>query len=892
MRTFPPLTELFDRVVSDYSGKIALIGESASLTYEELNSQSDQLAVSLEELGVPSGSNVGVALPRSVEFVVAILALLKIGAVYVPLPLDYPSSRLQDMIRDSEIKWCLTDAETWRSLPDSGVSPVLMDQAVRRSIPARRDHKVERIGGANGLAAYVMYTSGSTGESKGVVIPQSAIVNLVRGQDYASFGSDIRTLLHSPTAFDASTFEIWAPLLHGGTCVISRGGYLDIGNFKEKLLQGRVNALWLTSSIFNQIMDEDPRMLAGIAHVLTGGEALSVKHVRKALELLPNTKITNGYGPTETTTFACTHEIGREETFENASVPIGKPLRGVLCRLVDEHLREVPAGQQGELLIGGEGLAIGYLNKPEHTARKFVDDPMPGGEGKKFYRSGDLCRQLESGSYEFLGRLDDQVKIRGMRIELGEIESLLRSHQAVDEAHCRPFLEDGVVTGITAHISTNRKKDQAMERELRDYLKGYLPPGSIPSRMILYPVLPLTPQGKVDRDLLDQKARELPTPRIPEPNFEGEGMVFIKKLWGFLLPSNEQPGDTDNFFDEGGDSLKVLKFVHALEKKFRKKIPLYEFFKDPTPLGISRLTQTSKGQKMPMTSPSPLQPTSPPIVLLYNVAGDLTSYPHLAKLLEEDHEIIGIESPMISDPPTRFNTMEDAARAVIQELERHNLKTTPAFIGYSWGGLLAFEVARQWLTLKQEAPFLAVVGSECPPKPKGKTERYLQLIKKFPQWVILELVSPKKRKYHLKRLLKKFGILEFLIKENGTVDNKYTNYRKNRSHHFRLASAYHPGKTQGLEVHYFRDFLNYEGFFDKDGKPGPLAIKQSRHPLYPRYGRDNRLEPDGGWETFSGIVPVIHPIMSDHFKILLPPDVHLLATELKKAMKGYFSKNK
>ena len=275
-----------------------------------------------------------------------------------------------------------------------------------------------------------MYTSGSTGRPKGVVVPHIAVVRLVMGQTYAAFGPHLRTLLLAPTAFDASTFELWAPLLHGGTCVVFPDQLPDFSPLAKVLREGRVNCLWLTAGLFNQVIDHAPDMLSTVDQIITGGDVLSMPHVRRATELLPNARLTNGYGPTESTTFACSHDI-RPEDLGRVSVPIGRPLAHTTCLLVDELLQPVAEGMAGELLIGGLGLALGYLNQPELSAEKFIFVGGVGSAGERFYRTGDRCRWLPGGELEFLGRFDNQVKIRGHRIELGEVESVLAGHPAV-----------------------------------------------------------------------------------------------------------------------------------------------------------------------------------------------------------------------------------------------------------------------------------------------------------------------------------------------------------------------------------------------------------------------------------------------------------------------------
>ena len=345
--------------------------------------------------------------------------------------MEYPAQRLGYIIADTRLALVITRQSLVHRLAGAcadTVATVLMtaDAPWQQVPPAGKSLPAS----SPSSPAYVMYTSGSTGRPKGVVVPHIAVVRLVMGQTYAAFGPHLRTLLLAPTAFDASTFELWAPLLHGGTCVVFPDQLPDFSPLAKVLREGRVNCLWLTAGLFNQVIDHAPDMLSTVDQIITGGDVLSMPHVRRATELLPNARLTNGYGPTESTTFACSHDI-RPEDLGRVSVPIGRPLAHTTCLLVDELLQPVAEGMAGELLIGGLGLALGYLNQPELSAEKFIFVGGVGSAGERFYRTGDRCRWLPGGELEFLGRFDNQVKIRGHRIELGEVESVLAGHPAV-----------------------------------------------------------------------------------------------------------------------------------------------------------------------------------------------------------------------------------------------------------------------------------------------------------------------------------------------------------------------------------------------------------------------------------------------------------------------------
>ncbi|MBE7504524.1 MAG: amino acid adenylation domain-containing protein, partial [Verrucomicrobiales bacterium] len=409
----------------------AVVGAGQRWSYEELNRGANDWARRLRAAGVVVGTPVAVALERSVEFVMGVLAVLKAGGVYVPLATEYPAARLRHMVEDSGARVWLGREGLPAGLEGLGLANVTV--AVGAEPGARSGNETADLEwrGTGGEAAYVMYTSGSTGRPKGVAVPHRAVVRLVRGQDYVAFGPEQRFLLLAPTAFDASTFELWGGLLNGGTCVVAPPGLPELEALEELIRAERVTCVWLTAGLFNQVVEQRPSMLAGVPQVITGGEVLSVRHVQRALEQWPGVRLVNGYGPTEGTTFTCAHWIEPGTVAAGEAVPIGRPLANTRCQVVDEQGELVPTGVVGELWIGGEGVALGYVNDAELTAAKFVPDRWGGGSEERWYRTGDYVRCRADGVMEFVGRKDGQVKVRGYRVEVGEVEAELGQHPGV-----------------------------------------------------------------------------------------------------------------------------------------------------------------------------------------------------------------------------------------------------------------------------------------------------------------------------------------------------------------------------------------------------------------------------------------------------------------------------
>ena len=399
---------------------IAVVHGQVQLSYAELEARANTVAAGLRSRGVVAGSTVALLLERGIDSIVAILGILKAGGAYLPLDRSHPRERLQFVVRDASAVLVVVD--------DSGHGEQLDLAVPRISIAALESGSAAGTAGLAALAgdalAYVMYTSGSTGEAKGVEIAHRSIIRLVREVDYVRLDDAPRILHAAPLSFDASTLEIWGALLNGG-CVVIHHERIPSGPGLARTIQSeRVRIAWLTAALFNAIVDDDPHHLAGLEQLLIGGEVLSVAHVRRALAALPATSIINGYGPTECTTFAATWPIPSDLPADTASIPIGRPIADTSLYVLNARGEPVPVGVIGELHIGGAGVARGYLGRPELSAERFVSDPFSG-PGARMYRTGDLVRWLPQGVVEFIGRVDGQVKIRGFRIELGEIEAAL-----------------------------------------------------------------------------------------------------------------------------------------------------------------------------------------------------------------------------------------------------------------------------------------------------------------------------------------------------------------------------------------------------------------------------------------------------------------------------------
>ncbi len=552
------LTDLFEEQVERAPEAIALVFEGQQLTYGELNARANQLTHHLHQLGVRSETLVGVALERSLDMVVGLLGILKAGGAYVPLDLSYPAERLAFMLEDAQISVLLTHQELLeRFSKQKGIRAVCLDAdwpAIARLSrePLYRETRAEQL-------AYVIYTSGSTGQPKGVQVQQRSIARLVCGTDYVRLDERQTLLQMAPISFDAATFELWGALLHGGRCVLFTGDLPGVQALGEVLRREAVSTLWLTASLFNVIIDEAPQALAGVRQLLVGGEALSVSHVRRGLEALPDVQLINGYGPTENTTFSCCYPIESARAADVHSIPIGRPIANSQAYVLDQQGQPVPVGVIGELYLGGAGLARGYLRRPELTAERFVPHPFSQEPGARLYRTGDLVRSLPDGSLEFLGRADQQVKLHGFRIELGEIEAVLRQHPLVREAVVLMREEVPGNQRLVAYVVPQQPMSFAVG-ELRHYFQARLPDYMVPAAFVLLEALPLTPNGKLDR-------RALPAPESNRLTLDNTYVspqtpveTALATIWAQVLRV-EQVGIHDNFFELGGDSILSIQVV-------------------------------------------------------------------------------------------------------------------------------------------------------------------------------------------------------------------------------------------------------------------------------------------------------------------------------------------
>ncbi|WP_051181214.1 amino acid adenylation domain-containing protein [Thermithiobacillus tepidarius DSM 3134] len=706
------LHQLFEAQAQSTPDAPAALFQGESLSYAELNRRANQLAHTLQGLGIGPDDRVGICVTRSLDLLVAVLGVLKAGAAYVPLDPSYPPERLAYMLEDAGAPVLLTQARLLPDLPAHGARTLCLDRDWDR-IAQAPTHNPEPAVTPEHLA-YVIYTSGSTGQPKGVAMGQRPLLNLLAWQvRNSTLPRGAKTLQFASLSFDVSFQEIFSTWCAGGTLVlIPEDTRRDMWALAQTLKEHRVARLFLPFVALEhlaEVIEESGILPTSLREVVTAGEQLQVTGaVQRLFERLDGCILQNQYGPSESHVVTA-HTLAGPPADWPRLPPIGRPIANCRIYLLDGRRQPVPIGIPGELYIGGPVLARGYLNRPELSAERFLPDPFqPGG---RLYKTGDLARYLPDGNIEFLGRIDHQVKIRGFRIELGEIEAVLSQHPAVRTALVTVREDQPGRRRLAAYVLAEDPGNAPAAGELRAFLQERLPEYMVPAAFVVLATFPLTPSGKVDR-------KALPAPGDALDARE-EGFLApcdaverqLAEIWEELL-GVKPVGVRDNFFELGGHSLLAVRLFARIDKQFGKRLPLATLFKGATIehlAGLVRQMETAArhGHLVEIRPHGGKRP----LFCIHPIDGSVLWYVDLARHLDPDQPIYGFEATDPAHVQLATQPIETMAARYIEEMRAVQPQGPYLLLGFSSGGAVAFEMARQLHAQGERIAMLGVIDT-------------------------------------------------------------------------------------------------------------------------------------------------------------------------------------
>jgi amino acid adenylation domain-containing protein len=827
------------------------------MSFRELDRQSDLVAAELLNRGLRVEEPVVTLTAMSPEFLAGILGILKAGGCYFPIATDTPAKRLEFLLADCRARFALSDATNKEQLKNwSGTT---LDLARVLAHPGSADNTPVVPSNPNRVA-YLLYTSGSTGQPKGVQIEHHSLTNFVcHYLRHFNLGPEDRSSMLAYIAFDVSVSDIWPVLCAGGTVVIPPKGILSNPDGLIRWLDKQEITLSFVPTGLMEILFTRPwPQQMKLRYLVTGGDRLRGRPPETSFTVI------NGYGPTESTVFA-TMAVVKPHDASGRPPPIGIPLDNVTAYVLDENLQLLPVGEPGELYLGGAQLARGYLGRPELTRERFVPDPFSGRPGARMYRTGDHARWLPDGELEFLGRKDDQIQIRGYRVELGEIEALLFAHQSVKQACCVPTVIDGMPTGVLAHVVPTGY-DEDLPQSLRDYLSAELPDYMVPSKIVLHERLPLTPQGKADRKAMMAWTEE----KKPAPGKTTEDGLehMLAALWNSLLPAAATSPPEMTFEQLGGDSLMLVKLTLSVQEITGRSLDASAFSADRTFAGLCRTVkaQMAQGEFQPVLALRK-HGSRPPLFFLYGLSGDIGMYFDLVEALGDDQPIYGIRSPALDNLSRLPASLEETAAEITGWIRKIQPYGTPAVVGYCWSGRLAFEVARQFAQKEGVHCFTAAIATDAPRRPGSLASRALHFVRYFPSWLRDLMLDSGNRRERIRRLCGMNGHVQNQpVNDLGVQDWSTTPIAQR---FLALTNKYRPLPAMDLTIDVFRERDAY------DPQPHPARSWDTSHLR------------NGGWEYWTNGKARIHWLDGTHNTILKPPIATALAQSIRAAHDRY-----
>jgi amino acid adenylation domain-containing protein len=838
------LHHLIEKQVDRSPESVALVYEQRSLTYREVNARGNQVAHLLRARGVGPDVCVGLCMERSIEMILALLGILKAGGAYMPLDPSYPRERLAFMVEDSALPVLLTERRLMNVLPHHGASVICLDPNWWTVSGESAENPAVDVGPDN--LAYVLYTSGSTGRPKGAQVEHRGLTNLVETQSrVCDIRPGDRVLQFCSLSFDPSIFEIGAAFHTGATLVVASQSSLAPGPALAELFRRQgVTTIVLPPSVLSPLPDED---FPALRTLVVGAEPVTAEFVRR---WAAGRRIFNIYGATEATVFSTIAECYAD----GAKPAIGRPIANNRVYLLDSRLQPVPVGAPGELYIGGVGVARGYLNRPELTAERFIPDPFSDEPSARLYRTGDMARYLPDGTIDFLGRVDHQVKVRGHRIELEEIEAVLSQHTSIRECAVAAREDAPGDRRLVAYVVPDHAPAPSAS-ELRGFLKNRLPDYMVPGIFVPMDALPLLPSGKVDR-------RALPPPdpgrmeRSEAPVAPRDSVEFrLTKIWEDTL--GVRPiGITDDFFELGGHSLLAVTMFARVQKTFGRKLPLTALFEAPT---IAKLGDVIRRQEPAFPWLVEIQPGGSAAPLFCIRAG--LEFRDIARELGPGQPVYGVLDGDLLERQGAF-TLDQATDEYVRRVRAVQSEGPYFLSGHCLGALLAFRVAQALQAQGQTVPFLALfdaVGPGYRPRLSRRKEFVLFNAAKIP--------------FHLQSLWRLEGRKKLL-------------YIKKRLRNLFKVSI--PANTRRAGVALFRMFgrplppwLRMERLRQL-AQDSPSGVYAGRITLFRAKGpTGGSHDPALGWARFAAQGVEVHEMPGDHQDMYKPPNVQIMARQLR-----------
>ncbi|WP_293091572.1 non-ribosomal peptide synthetase/type I polyketide synthase [Moorena sp. SIOASIH] len=907
------LHQLFSEQVEKTPDAVAVLFNQEQLTYQQLNQRANQLAHHLQNLGVGPEVLVGICVERSLKMVVGMLGILKAGSAYVPLDPNYPQERLSYMLADSGVEVLLTQQSLLESLPSHTAQMVCLDSdwgAIEQYSGQNLD-----VGVTSDNLAYVIYTSGSTGKPKGTMILHSGVGNYLSWCTKAYNVADSEgSTVNSSIGFDATITSLFSPFLVGRKVVLlpEEG---EIEALKAALCSGtKFSLVKITPAhleILSYLLAHEQVKIDNKAFII-GGEALSANHIKFWQKYAPQIRLINEYGPTETVVGCCIYEVGGK-TFSGGNIPIGRPISNTKIYILDSHLEPVAIGVPGELYIGGDGLARGYLNRPELTSEKFIPNPFCNSKSQRLYKTGDLARYLRDGNIEFLGRIDNQVKIRGFRIELGEIEAVLSTHPQIQQT---VVIAREDIPGNKRLVAYYISEEESLTtNQVREFLKQKLPDYMVPSAFVTLDTLPLTPNGKVDRKSLPApdgvftSVEEYVAPRTP--NEEIIANIFAKVL------GVQDVGIHDNFFELGGHSLLAVRLMSQIKQQFQINLPLATLFQSPTIEQLASLLGSSVNTQNPILVGIKTSGNQPPLFCIHPLGGNLLCYAELARHLDQDYPVYGLQSLGLDGQQQPLTSVEEMASHYIQAIQQIQPQGSYHLIGWSFGGVIAYEMAQQLQTKNTSVALLTLIDSYVPTLIRKPSEiDQAMIVNLFIGWwsmggviayEMAQQLQAKNEPVALLTLIDSYAptviqmpseidqamIVNLLAQDLGglygqELDISHETLRQLEPDE-QVLHLFEQGKQQGilpsdLEIEQMRSLwkvlkANITAYYHYKPKayPGSLLLINASQ-TSPGVIED----PTHGWGSLVNGDIQTHTITGDHYTIIKAPQVEALTTELNK----------